>query len=69
MRSATVSGDSTVVSDRSRQPTMICLPASFVRIEQSSFDCAVSIEIWRQAAPASSGRNEYPDGRWWMIAA
>jgi hypothetical protein len=30
---------------------------------QSSFDCAVSIDTCRTNEFASSGKNEYPDGR------
>jgi hypothetical protein len=37
---------------------MIVFPGRPSRTEQSSFDCAVSIEIWSQLAPASSVRNE-----------
>ena len=48
---------------------MIVLPGSDSSTDVSRFDCAVSIEIWSTAAPASSGRNEYPEGRSWMIAA
>ena len=32
-------------------------------------DCAVSIDTWSQGQSASSGRNEDPAGRSWMIAA
>src|SRR5215813_5281023 len=44
MRATTASGVSTIMSSRSRQPTMICLPSSFPSTAQSSFDCAVSTE-------------------------
>ena len=61
--SATVSGDSTARSSRSITPRMIRLPGSVARIDVSSLDCAVSIEICvARARPASSGRNEYAVG-------
>ncbi len=37
---------------------MIFLASSFARTEQSSFDCAVSMETCVQAHAASSGRKE-----------
>ncbi len=37
---------------------MIVFPRSEASTEQSSDDCAVSIEIWFTFAPASSPRNE-----------
>ena len=59
IRSATSSGVSTSApSSRSSTPRMIVLPGSPSSTEQSSSDCAVSIEIWSQPAPASSVRNE-----------
>ena len=58
MRSATVVGVSTSWVDRSMTPRMMSLLGSFARTAQSSFDCAVSIEIWRTEAPSSSARNE-----------
>src|SRR5436309_6375569 len=58
IRSATCCGASTVMSERSRQPTMIFLPCNFASTAQSSLDCAVSIETCRQEQPASSGRKE-----------
>ena len=69
MRAATISGVSTWVSARSSTPNRIFLPASGRSALQSSFDCAVSMETCLQEHPASSPRNEYPDGREWMIAA
>ena len=48
---------------------MIVLPSSVASTDGSRFDWAVSIEIWSRLVAASSGRNEYPDGRSWMIAA
>ena len=50
-------------------PSTIFLPGRVASTLQSRFDCAVSIEIWRQLQPASSGRNEYASGRAWMMAA
>src|SRR2546428_687940 len=58
IRSATCCGASTVLSERSRQPTMIFLPCNFASTAQSSLDCAVSIETCEQEQPASSGRKE-----------
>ena len=58
MRAATVSGVSTVMSDRSRTPRMIVLPGSFSSTEVSSDDCAVSIEISFTQQADSSGRKE-----------
>ena len=58
MRSATCSGVSTRVSERSMHPTMIFFPGSFCSTDVSSFDCAVSIETCCTGEPASSGRNE-----------
>ena len=57
-RSTMTSGVSIAMSERSRQPTMICLPASSASTLQSSFDCAVSTEICAHGAAASSRRNE-----------
>ena len=48
---------------------MIRLPGSSAITAGSSPDWAVSIEIWSHDTAASSGRNEYADGRSWMIAA
>src|SRR5579863_6466445 len=45
MRAATVSGVSMTGVERSSTPTMIVFPGNFSRIEQSSDDCAVSMEI------------------------
>ena len=50
-------------------PRMIVFSLRSARTPRSSPDCAVSIEIWSAEQPASSGRNEYPSGRSWMIAA
>ena len=58
MRTATVSGVSTVGSARSMTPRMIFLPSSRDRTAQSSFDCAVSMLIASHSVWASSGRNE-----------
>ncbi len=58
IRAATVSGVSTLMSERSMVPRRICLPGSFVSTEQSRLDCAVSIEICRHVQSANSGRNE-----------
>src|SRR5438132_3741668 len=58
IRSATCCGVSTVMSERSRQPTMIFLACSFASTAQSSLDCAVSIETCEQEQAASSGRKE-----------
>src|SRR5439155_15163696 len=52
IRSAIFCGVSTVMSERSRQPTMIFLPCNFASTAQSSLDCAVSIEPCRQEQPA-----------------
>src|SRR6185503_2604964 len=68
-RAATVCGVSTFASERSMQPTMILLFFRVLNTEQSRFDWAVSIEICLTGEPDSSGRNEYPEGRAWMIAA
>ena len=40
VRAATTSGVSTSCVDRSRHPTMICLPGSCASTVQSGFDCA-----------------------------
>ena len=58
MRDATVSGVSIVMSERSSTPRMMVFIGSFSSTEQSSFDCAVSIETCRTSEFASSGRNE-----------
>ena len=58
MRAATVSGVSTLMSERSSTPRMMVLPGSFSSTEQSRLDCAVSIETCRTGDAASSGRNE-----------
>jgi hypothetical protein len=58
MRAATVSGVSIAISDRSSTPRMMVLPGSFCSTEQSSFDCAVSIDTCCTGEPANSGRNE-----------
>ena len=39
-------------------PNRIFLYLSGTSALQSSFDCAVSTDTWRQLQPASSGRNE-----------
>ncbi len=65
----TASGLSTVSSPRLSTPRMIVLPSSRDRTSQSRPDWAVSTEIWSHSHAASSGRNEYPSGRSWMIAA
>src|SRR5438552_3302924 len=57
-RSATFCGVSTVMSERSMQPSMIFLPRSFSSTAVSRLDCAVSIETCEQEQPASSGRKE-----------
>lgn len=62
--STTVAGDSTVMSDRSMAPTMICSPPRLESTAQSRCNCAVSTETCRQGQAANSGRKEYPDGRW-----
>src|ERR1039458_2751509 len=46
IRAATNSAVSTSLVERSSTPRIIVFPGSFARIAQSSFDCAVSIEIW-----------------------
>src|SRR5436190_18000425 len=58
IRSATCRGASTVMSERSMQPSMIFLPRSFSSTAVSRLDCAVSIETCEQEQPASSGRKE-----------
>src|SRR5438105_5942853 len=58
IRSTTFCGVSTVMSERSMQPTMIFLPRSFSSTAVSRFDCAASIETCWQEQPASSGRKE-----------
>ena len=58
MRCTTVSAVSTSGSARSMQPTITRLPSSAASAEQSSFDCAVSIDTCRQLHYASSGRKE-----------
>src|SRR5438094_1644571 len=57
-RFATSAGVSTVMSERSMQPTMIFLPGSFAKTAVSRFDCAVSIDTCFTGEPASSGRKE-----------
>ena len=68
-RPATTSAVSTTGSDRSITPRMIVFPDRSASTPRSSPDCAVSIDTWSTAQSASSGRNEYPSGRSWMIAA
>jgi hypothetical protein len=58
MRAATVCGVSTAGSERSSTPSMIVLLGSASSTEQSSFDCAVSIETWCAFDCSSSGRKE-----------
>src|SRR5436190_4346570 len=58
IRSTTFCGVSTVMSERSMQPSMIFLPRSFSSTAVSRLDCAVSIETCEQEQPASSGRKE-----------
>src|ERR1700730_9741723 len=63
IRPATDSAVSISWVERSSTPKMIVFPGSFERTEESSDDCAVSIDICFTRHSASSGKNEYPDGR------
>ena len=58
IRFAMMSGVSTTMVERSNTPRIIVFPVSFERTEQSSEDCAVSIDICCARDSASSGRKE-----------
>ncbi|MGA7230962.1 MAG: hypothetical protein WBX95_08550, partial [Xanthobacteraceae bacterium] len=53
-----IAGVSTVISARSKTPSMTVFEDSAASTLQSRCDCAVSIEICFTSAASSSGRNE-----------